>query len=92
MPKEYRGKIRIIGDILHAVNQEAGIGITRLLFLSNLSHERLTEYLADLKERQLLEEREVDGKRNYHLTERGHKFLAEVHRIRSFMADFGLEM
>lgn len=92
MPKEYRGRIRIIGDILHAVNTEPGIGVTRLLFLSNLSHDRLTDYLAELRTRELLEERESEGRRSYHLTERGHRFLAEIHRIRTFMADFGLEM
>jgi predicted transcriptional regulator len=92
MAKEYRGKIRIIGDILHAVNGEPGIGVTRLLFLSNLSHERLTDYLGDLKTRALLEERDVQGKKAYHITERGHKFLVEVQRVRSFMQDFGLEM
>ena len=92
MAKEYRGKIRIIGDILHAVNVEPGIGITRLLFLSNLSHDRLTDYLAELKGKQLLDERDKDGKKAFHLTDRGHKFLAEVQRIKSFMSDFGLDM
>ena len=92
MAKEYRGKIRIIGDILHAVNVEPGIGITRLLFLSNLSHDRLTDYVAELKEKQLLEERDNDGKKAFHLTDKGHRFLAEVHRIKTFMADFGLDM
>jgi predicted transcriptional regulator len=92
MAKEYRGRIRILGDILHATNVEPGIGTTRLLFLSNLSHDRLTDYLAELKDKGLVEERDNDGRRNYHLTEKGHRFLAEVRRIQNFMADFGLEM
>jgi predicted transcriptional regulator len=92
MAKEYRGKIRIIGDILHAVNAEPGIGITRLLFLSNLSHDRLTDYLGELKGKGLLDERESEGRKAFHLTDRGHVFLAEVGRIKSFMADFGLDM
>ena len=92
MAKEYRGKIRIIGDILHAVNTEPGIGITRLLFLSNLSHDRLTDYIAELKTKELLEERDNEGKKAFHLTDKGHRFLAEVHRIKTFMADFGLDM
>lgn len=92
MAKEYRGKIRIIGDILHAVNREPGIGITRLLFLSNLSHDRLTDYVSELRSKELLDERENEGKKAFHLTDRGHRFLAEIHRIKNFMADFGLEM
>lgn len=92
MPKEYRGRLGIIYDILHAINQEDGIGTTRLLFLSNLSHDRLRDYLAELKARGLVEERENTARRTLHLTEKGHRFLAEVQRIRSFMADFGLEM
>lgn len=92
MAKEYRGRIRILGDILHAANQEPGIGTTRLLFLSNLSHDRLTDYLAELKAKGLMEERENAGRRAFHLTEKGHRFLAEMRRIQSFMADFGLEM
>lgn len=92
MAKEYRGRIRIIGDILHAANVETGIGVTRLLFLSNLSHERLIDYLGELKTKGLLEEREAEGKKTFHVTEKGHRFLAEVRRIRTFMADFGLEM
>jgi predicted transcriptional regulator len=92
MAKEYRGRIRILGDILHAANSEPGVGTTRLLFLSNLSHDRLTDYLSELKSKGLVEERENEGRRNYYLTDKGHRFLAEVRRIQGFMADFGLEM
>lgn len=92
MPREYRGRLGIIHDILHAINREDGIGTTRLLFLSNLSHERLRDYLGDLRARGLIGEREDAARRSYHLTDKGHRFLAEVQRIRSFMADFGLEM
>jgi predicted transcriptional regulator len=92
MPKEYRGRIRILTDILHAANTEPGIATTRLLFLSNLSHDRLTEYLGELKQKGLIQESEAEGRRSYRLSDKGHVFLAEVRRIQSFMADFGLEM
>lgn len=91
MAKEYRGRIRIIHDILHAVNQEPGIGTTRLLFLSNLSHDRLVDYLTELKTKGLVEER-GDPKKSYHVTDKGRRLLVEVAKIQSFMADFGLEM
>lgn len=92
MPKEYRGRIRILSDILHATNTEPGIGTTRLLFLSNLSHDRLTDYVAELKSKGLIDEKENEGRRQFFMTEKGHRFLAEVRRIQGFMADFGLEM
>ncbi|MBI2079021.1 MAG: hypothetical protein HYT80_11770 [Euryarchaeota archaeon] len=92
MPKEYRGRIAIIHDILHAINQEDGIGTTRLLFLSNLSHERLMDYLGELRTKGLIAEAEASPKKAFTLTDKGHRFLAEVQRIRGFMADFGLEM
>ena len=92
MPKEYRGRIAIIHDILHAINRESGIGTTRLLFLSNLSHDRLMDYVSELRTKGLINETEASSKKSFELTERGHRFLAEVQRIRGFMADFGLEM
>lgn len=92
MAKEYRGRIRIIHDILHAVSREPGIGTTRLLFHSNLSHDRLIEYVADLRAKGMLEERDAEGRKTFHLTEKGRRFLVEVAKIQSFMADFGLEM
>lgn len=91
MPKEYRGRIRIIQDILHAVSQEPGIGTTRLLFLSNLSHDRLLDYLAELKQKGLVEE-QGEPKRAYFITDKGRRLLVEVAKIQTFMADFGLEM
>ncbi|HLE47233.1 MAG TPA: winged helix-turn-helix domain-containing protein [Candidatus Thermoplasmatota archaeon] len=92
MPKEYRGRIAIIHDILHAINNETGIGTTRLLFLSNLSHERLMDYLSELRTKELIAEAESSAKKAYQLTDKGHRFLAEVRRVRSLMADFGLDM
>jgi predicted transcriptional regulator len=92
MPKEYRGRIRIYYDLLHAAANEPGIGTSRLQQVCNLSSERLAEYLAELRTRTLLEERVVEGRKAYHVTPKGVQFLAELRRIQSFMSDFGLDM
>lgn len=92
MPKEYRSRTRILHDILHSVHAEPGIAPTRLLFLSNLSHERLTDYLGDLKQRGLVEEREESARKSYHMTPAGERFLGELSKIQSFMRDFGLDI
>lgn len=90
MPKEYRSRTRIVLDLLRAVHREPGLGTTRLLFLANLSHERLQEYLGEVKTRGFVEETTASDKKSYKLTEVGQKFLTELERIHNFMADFGL--
>lgn len=92
MPKEYRSRTRILYDILATVQKEPDVGPTRLLFLSNLSHDRLTEYVEDLKRRGLLQEREESARKTYRTTDAGNRFLAELRRIQDVMADFGLEL
>lgn len=92
MPKEYRSRLRILHDILQTIQREPRLGTTRLLFLSNLSHDRLTDYVAELKKRHWVVETEKTGKRTYELSPDGHKFLAELRKIHAFVADFGLEI
>ena len=65
-----RDRTSIIYDILKAV-QEKGRRIkpTHLLYKSNLSHTRMKNYLAELMESGMIEEREEKGK-FYFLTDK----------------------
>ena len=90
-PEKPRSKIRIYMDILRAVEGDAGRAKpTHILQKANLSHERLTRYLGELTEKNLVKESQENGNRFYSLTEDGVKFLAELKRAESFVAGFGL--
>ncbi len=92
MKKRYRSKIRIILDILDGIEKleyEEGIALpTKIMYLSNLSYERLNQYLRELLNRNLIL-RDGEG---YRLTDEGRKFKFELYRIRRFLEAFGLEL
>lgn len=90
MAKEYRSRNRILLDLLRAVKTEPKIGTTRLLFLANLSHERLLEYLGEVVAKGWVLEVPEGDRRTYELTGDGQKFLGELDRIDRFMQDFGM--
>lgn len=92
MAKEYRSRNRILLDLLRAIKNEPSIGTTRLLFLANLSHERLQEYLGELKQRGWIAEEPQSDRRGYRLTEVGQRSLGELDRIDRLMADFGMNL
>ncbi len=77
-------------DILQAVQEAGRAKPTHVLQKANLSHERLTRYLGELVEKNLVSENQDDGNRYYALTERGIKFLDELRRAETFVAGFGL--
>ena len=92
MKKRYRSRIRIIMDILDVIdNLEYTEGTalpTKIMYLSNLSYERLNQYLDELIMRKLIEK---SGK-GFKLTEEGRRFRSELHRIEKFLDAFGLEL
>ena len=92
MAREYRSRNRILLDILRAVKAEPNIGTTRLLFLSNLSHERFQEHVGEAVTRGLVAELVNSERRTYALTEKGQRVLAELDRVERFMADFGMNL
>ena len=92
MAKEYRSRNRILLDLLRAVKNEEGIGTTRLLFLANLSHERLQEYLGEGLQRGWILKTSASDRSTYRLTPEGQRFLGELDRIDRFMADFGMSL
>ena len=88
---ERRSKQDIIYDMLRAVQAKGGtIKPTHLLYKSNLSHQRMKEYVQELKERKLLEEQPKDDRTVFALTQNGYEFLQKFQQLKAFTEAFGL--
>ncbi len=86
-----RSKLDIVYDMLRAAEEKGGKIIpTHLLYKSNLSHQRMKLYLDELKQRRLLVETEVKGKKCFELTDEGRKFLQSFKQMKEFTQAFGL--
>jgi len=84
-----RDKITIIFDILEAIQKKGGkIKPTHLLYKSNLSHGRMKQYVDELVNKKLLEEKEDKGKKMYVLTDEGYKFITNYAQVMKFMDSF----
>ena len=87
--------MRILADMMRAIQSEGeeGAGPTKILYSANLSHDRLTQYLDELVEKELIQEVGSDSSnRSYLLTEKGRNFLREFVRIERFSDAFGIEI
>jgi predicted transcriptional regulator len=72
---------------------EEGAGPTKILYAANLSHDRLTQYLEELIEKDLIKDAELTSdNRVYLLTEKGREFLKEFIRMERFSEAFGIEI
>jgi len=88
---EKRNKIKIIHDILVAIQQKGGkIKPTHLLYKSNLSYQRMNEYIKELKQKEFVEELEEKEKKFFTITDKGDMFLQEYNKIVNFTESFGL--
>lgn len=86
-----RNKIDIIYDMLRAIQDKGGAIIpTHLLYKSNLSHNRLKQYVNELKGKNLVVEEERKGKMVFVLTDEGAKFLQNYKQLKEFTDAFGL--
>ena len=87
--------MRILADMMRAIQSEGeeGAGPTKILYAANLSHDRLTQYLDELVEKDLVKE-SGDGESNrvYHLTEKGRDFLREFVKMEKFSEAFGIDI
>ncbi len=91
-PQKYRSKGRIFADILRAVADDGPVKVTHVLYKANLSHDRLTKYLQQLEESELIT-REQDGERAlYSITDKGTRFIAEFRKMEEFADAFGLDI
>ena len=87
-----RDRLEIIRDILKVIaHKNNSIKPTPLLRYSNLSSQRFTEYLAELKEKGLIRELEDNkNKRFITLTDKGFKYLEKYKTIVGFIDEFEL--
>jgi predicted transcriptional regulator len=92
--RAYRSKVRILADMLRAIQAEGedGAGPTKVLYAANLSHDRLTQYLDELTEKELIQETADGDNRSYLLTEKGRQFLREYIQIERFSQAFGIDV
>ncbi len=92
--RAYRSKMRILADMMRTIQSEGedGAGPTKILYGANLSHDRLTQYLEELVDKELIREIDVGGNRVYVLTEKGREFLREFVKMEKFSEAFGIEI
>ncbi len=89
---QYRSRIRILYDIIeniHYLREEEGRAPpTRVMFFANLSYDRFTEYLDELKKRDIVSENDY----GLYLTEKGLKFRDELKKTLISLRAFGFEL
>lgn len=92
--RAYRSKVRILADMMRAIQREGedGAGPTKILYAANLSHDRLTQYIDELLEKELIHEVEAGDNRSYRLTDKGREFLIEYTKIERFSQAFGIDV
>lgn len=93
--RAYRSKMRILADMMRAIQSEGedGAGPTKILYVANLSHDRLMQYLDELIEKELIKEANPGNEnRLYVLTEKGREFLREFARVERFSEAFGIDI
>ena len=81
--RERRSKLDIQFAILNAVQQEEtdnGAKPTRIQYKSGMSYDKVARHLKVLQEKKLVIKKEY-----YHITEKGHKFLAEYSLVKDFV-------
>lgn len=89
--KKRRNRLDIVRDVLKAIQDKGGtIKPTHLLYKSNLSHNRLKEYMDELTQKSLITEVEIKGKTMIQITQEGHSFLERFDKLREFTDAFGL--
>ena len=87
-----RSRLEVIHDILLVIQQKDGrIKPTHILYKSNLSHQMLSEYLAELKEKGMITEITKGGGKTYSLTQKGYDYINKYKMIKEFITSFGLE-
>ena len=87
---ERRDKLRIIYDMLAAVQDKGGkIKPTHLLYKSNLSHSKMQIYLNDLFAKDMIKEELNKANKCYIITKKGIKCLEDYKKIKEFTDSFG---
>ena len=86
MAKERRSKIQLYFDIVSAIVEDAqnndSVSPTRIQFKCNTSYDKLTKYLEEMKERQIIEQQ-----KSIKITEKGMKFHEDYSKINELILD-----
>ncbi len=86
-----RSKTDIILDMLLAIQIAGGIiKPTRLLYKSNLSYNKMKEYLAELEQGALIIVDRSQERRMISITDKGHFYVSELRKVRNFTKSVGL--
>jgi predicted transcriptional regulator len=87
-----RNRLEIIRDILNVIrNRNGKIKPTHILYKSNLSHQMMTEYLDELKEKGFITEMKTKQGRTYIITEKGINYINQYSLVVDFANSFGLD-
>ena len=80
--------MEIYNDVLIAIKLELISGEarpTRVQSLSNLAYDKLTRYLSELEDRQMITQNPLG------ITEKGRDFLQDYDRIKDFLSEMGVK-
>ena len=89
--KKRRSKLRILADILEAVDRGES-NVTQIMTAANLPYVRCVKYLEDLVEKGFLVRIEEGREVRFKLTKKGRESLREFARIESIAEAFGIEL
>lgn len=90
MKGPYRSRSRLVLDLLAAIQAEGPAGVTRLLVLANLTHEKFGELIGSFEAKGWVRGARVGERAEWTLTDEGRRVLAELRRIDAAMQDYGL--
>lgn len=92
MPRK-RSKLEIIEDILEYLANEGGSApATRIATATGLAYDRLASLLDTLNEKEIVEVRVEENRREVHLTEKGYQLLNTLRTLKRVIRDFGLDL
>ena len=79
-------------DILRVIEEHGKARPTKILYMANLSHDRLKRYISDLLSKDLIEEDRENSHTVYTLTDKGKRFLREFRRMEELLNAFGFAL
>lgn len=86
-----RDRLQVIHDILNAISEKNGkVRPTHILYKSNLSHQMMEEYLAELIGKGFVTQENNKQGKTYSLSQKGFDYLAKYKMITEFVDSFGL--
>lgn len=88
MADNRRTDMDIMVDILSIISAHHGqIKPTHLMYKSNLTYKSLTDHVAKLVEKELLQRQ---GSDRYHITDKGLQVMQEWKKMKEFLSSMGL--